>query len=76
MILSVYAVILSNLGAMCYVLRLPEVGLPKFIVYKTCLAELLECCPQCGLSCAVTWSVIGRWSMVARRCVSGTASQW
>jgi len=52
--------------------RLLEAGLlydaPKFIVYKSCLAELLECCPHCGLSCAVTWHVVGTLVAVTRQC--------
>jgi len=50
---------------------------PKFIVYKECLSELLKCCPVCGLSCAVTWRVIGTFVAVTRHCSRCTySSKW
>jgi len=38
------------------------------VVYKSCLAELLVCCPECGLSCSVTWHVVGTFVAATRQC--------
>ena len=52
--------------------RLPEPEMDhkttKFLVYKQCLVELLDRCPECGLSCSVEWQVKGTFVAVARRC--------
>jgi len=47
---------------------LPVHNETKFIVYKQCLAELLQCCPVCGLSCEVTWQVMGTFVSTAQQC--------
>jgi len=47
----------------------------KFIVYKRCLAELLQSCPVCGLSCQITWREIGTFVSTAQQCSNCTFSR-
>jgi hypothetical protein len=46
----------------------PNSQSPKYIVYKQCLIELLQCCVKCGLSCEVSWRVIGTFIATNQLC--------
>ena len=40
----------------------------KFIIYKECLAVLVEHCPSCGRSCTVSWHVMGKLFAATQLC--------